>query len=191
MTTEKANPLETSVATVQRGAGHMEQCHAEGRYHVQCHNAAGDLVWEDDIDNLVTTVGKNDALDKYLAGSGYTAAWYMGLISSTSYTAVAAGDTMASHGGWLEAGDANDPPYSQSTRPAPAFAAAASGSKTTSSAVAFSITTPGGTVKGCFLTSVSAKDGTTGILYSAGLFSGGDKLVGDGDTLSVSYTASL
>ncbi len=32
---------------------------------------------------------------------------------------------------------------------------------------------------------------TAGALYSAGLFTGGDKGVGNGDTLSVSYTASL
>ncbi len=190
MTTEKANPSDQTGATVQRGAGHIEGCDAQGVYTAQCHNAAGELIWEDTFSNLVTTVGKNDALDKYLAGSAYTAAWYMGLISSTSYSAVAAADTMSSHAGWLESGVANNPTYSQGTRPAPAFSTASAGSKSTSSAVAFSITNTG-TVKGCFLTSVSTKDGTTGILYSAGLFSGGDKAVGNGDTLSVTYTASL
>ncbi len=146
--------------------------------------------WSEPIQNLVTTVGKNFALDTVFAGSTYTAVWYMGLISSTSYSAVAAADTMASHAGWLEAGVANAPTYSQGTRPAPAFSSASAGSKATSSAVAFSITSTG-TVKGCFLNSVSTKDGTTGTLYSAGLFSGGDKVVGNGDTLSVTYTASL
>lgn len=140
--------------------------------------------------NLVTTVGGNAMLDSYLAGSGYTAALYLGLIALTSYTGVAAGDTMASHAGWLEAGGANAPAYSQGTRPATAWSAAAARTKALSSALTFSITSPG-TVKGCFITTVATKDGTTGTLFSAGLFTGGDKALSNGDTLSVSYSASV
>lgn len=183
---EKSNANEQAGATIHAGAGINEQAHASGRYVIECRDKDGNIKWVDFIDNLVTTGGKNDALDKYLAGSAYTAAWYVGLISATTYTTgPAAGDTAASHGGWAE-----DQNYSQATRPAASWAAASGGSKALSAAAAFSIngTT---TIKGCFLIGNSTKGGTAGILYSAGLFSGGDKAVANTDTLNVSYTASL
>lgn len=145
--------------------------------------------WVQPIDNLVTTVGKNFALDSYLAGSAYTAAWFMGLISLVSYSAVAVGDTQASHAGWLEAGATNAPTFSGARKTA-AWAAASAGSKALSAGLVFTFT-GAGTVKGCFLTTGSAVDGTTGTLYSAGLFSGGDQPVVSTNTLTVTYTASL
>ena len=146
-----------------------------------------EIKWTEAFDNLVTTAGKNDMLDKYLAGSSYTAAWYIGLIGSTSYTTGAAvTDTMASHGGWAE-----DVEYSQAARPTTAWSAAAAGSKALSAACVFSINGDGTTIKGCFLNSVATKSGTTGTLFSAGLFTGGDKVLANGDTLNVSYTATL
>ena len=157
-------------------------------FDVVCYDAAGNVKWRDVSYNLVTTVGKNDLLDKYLAGSAYTAAWFCGLISSVSYTAIAAADTMASHAGWTEAGATNAPNYT-GNRPALAFAAASGGSKATSSASSFTFS-QAGTIKGMFGTSVTTKDGTTGILYNAVLFSGGDRTVAINDVVNVSVTYS-
>ena len=143
--------------------------------------------WVEAFPTLVATGGKNDLLDKYLSGSSYTAAFYLGLVNgpggSNTY---AAGDTMASHAGWTE-----NVAYSQSTRVAPSFSSASAGSKTTSAAAVFSINTNGQTIAGSFLTTVSTKSGTTGVLLSVGNFTGGDKAVNNGDTLNVSYTLSV
>ena len=168
------------------GGAHSESAKATGKYMLECRDSSGNLKWAEQIDNLVTAAGKNDALDKYLAGSGYTAAWYLGLIGATGYTTgPAVGDTAASHAGWAE--DAN---YSQASRPTAAWSVATAGSKALSSAAAFTMNA-NTTIKGCFLISNATKSGTTGILYSAGVFSGGDKVLQVADSLSVSYSASL
>lgn len=154
----------------------------------------GEIIWKDDFSNTVMTVGKNLALDTFLAGSAYTVTGpYLGLISSTSYSAISAADTMASHAGWLEAGNANAPTYTGNRKTA-AWSAASAGAKALSSALSFAITSTG-TVKGAFMVYGSAAtnsvDGTVGTLLSAGLFSGGDRAVINGDTLNVSYSLAL
>lgn len=167
---------------------------ARGTYHIECIGADGQVKWRDIAKNTVMTAGKNLALDTILAGSAYTVTGpYMGLISSSSYSAISAADTMSSHAGWLEAGNANAPTYSGSRKTA-AFSSASSGSKALSSALSYSITGTG-TIKGCFIVfgpSASATvDNTSGTLLSAGLFSGGDRAVINGDTVNVSYSLAL
>lgn len=183
---DRTTPIDAVGVSSVRNKGMLDSVEAHGKYVVECLGADGKVKWIDTIYNLITTVGKNDLLDKHLAGSGYTAAWYMGLISSTSYTTgPAAADTSASHGGWTE-----DQTYSNGARPTCVFSAASGGSKALSSALSFNINGTA-TIKGAFISSLSTKGGTTGILFSAGLFSGGDKAVASGDTLNVSYTATL
>ncbi len=168
--------------------------HIKGVYVATCYGADGRIKWYDIIWNTVVTVGKNKMLDNYLAGSGFTQTGpFMGLISSDSYSAIAAADTMASHAGWREAGVTNTPHYS-GNRKTCVWSSAATGAKALSAALSFSITGTG-TIKGCFITldasAVNTVDDTNGTLFSAGLFSGGDRAVINGDTVAVSYSVSL
>lgn len=183
MQTEKIDPASVAGATLITRPAVEETVEMRGRYDVECIGPDGVVKWRDTIENLVVTVGKNDLLDKYFAGSAYTAAFFMALVDNTSFSAYNAADTMASHAGWLES-----VAYSNSTRPAVTWASASAGSKA-STATDFNINATA-TIRGVFITTISTKSGTTGILYSGGDFTGGNKPVANLDTLRVTYTAS-
>ena len=161
---------------------------ARGYFTVECIGPDGEVKWTDEIFNLVTTVGKNDILDKYLAGSAYTQTIVMGLKGTGS---AVVGDTQASHAGWNEVGLANAPTYT-GNRKTPSFSAASAGVKATSAAVSFAITSTG-TVAGCFINNGGSAtvDNTTGVLFSAGDFTGGSRSVINGDTLNVTYSLAV
>jgi hypothetical protein len=158
-----------------------------GFFTVWCVGPDGKEKWRDTITNLVTTVGKNDFLDKYLLGSGYTQTFRMGLKGVG--TAVA-GDTQASHASWLEVGLANAPTYTGSRKSVTMGSAAAGVS--TSPTQAFAITSAG-TIAGCFTNNGGSAtiDNTTGVLFSAGDFTGGNKVVASLDTVNVVYSLSV
>jgi hypothetical protein len=166
----------------------IEKIHGGGVFTVQCHDKDGNLKWEIAQPNLVVNQGLQDMNDKYFSGSGYTAAWYLGLISGTNPT-IAATDTLASHAGWTEV-----PVTSGYTgnRKAVTFGSATSADPsviTNPSAAQFAML---GTyvVSGAFLCSVAS--GTSGILFSASEFEApGDRSVVSGDTLNVTYTFEL
>ena len=168
-----------------------------GRWEVACLGPDGVEKWRDVVENVVCTEGKNVMLDAALAGSSYTVTGpFVGLVSSVSYTAVAAGDVgtqINGTNGWKEAGGGNAPTYS-GNRPTAAWSAASAGAKAFSGASVFNITGTG-TVKGMFLVygtgATHTIDDAHGSLWSAGLFSQGDKVVGNGDTLNASYSTSL
>ena len=194
MSIERADAIDAINVTITRSGGMSEAAEASGVYHVECFDADGKLKWCDSIKNLVVTVGKNLALDAFLAGANYTVVGpFMGLISSVGFSAIAATDTMASHPGWTEAGGVNAPTYTAPRKTA-AWNAAAGGNKGFSAPLQFSIT-GNGTIKGAFLCmgagAVNTIDNANGTLWSAGLFTAGDRSVAGGDTINISYMASL
>jgi len=172
-------------ATMLRNTGVDEGLGLSGYYDVKCVGADGQIKWEDTIKNLVVTVGRNDLLDKYFAGASYTAAWYMGLVDNSSFSAYAAGDTLASHAGWLEFLN-----YSGANRATVGWNAASAGSKATT-VTTFNIN-GSGTVLGSLMCATqpknTASNGGAGILFSAGSFTGGSRAVVSGDSLLVTYT---
>lgn len=191
---ERAQARDQVDASVERGGGVWENAKAHGRYEVECVGADGRVKWRDIADNVVTTVGKNLALDIFLAGSGYTVVGpYIGLISASSFTRVDLSDTMVLHPGWIEAGLANLPTYGGG-RKVPPWVAASAGMKGLSSIVPFAMTNDG-IIAGIFMCfgpgAVVTVDDTNGTLWSAGTFAGGNKPVVNGDTLKVNYSVSL
>lgn len=184
MFSENTKPIDAASASLVANTGAQEGVQTHGFYTVECLDANGNVKWSETIKNLVVTVGKNEMLNQTFTGSGYTAFWYLGLVDGASAPTYAAGNTMASHGGWTEFTG-----YSNATRPAPTFNGAAAGAISTT-ATSFNINATG-TVAGAFLTTNNTVGGTTGILFSAGNFTGGSRTVASGDTLNVTYTLTL
>ena len=190
MTTEKLKATDTVSSGLTCNTKTGEDAKATGLFEIKCHDKDGNLKWEAQSKNLVVNVGL-----AYMAGTALTSVaqittWYIGLYGAASSNTPAAADTMSSHAGWTEV-----VAYSNATRVAATFVTATTANPSvatnTASPAVFNIngTT---TVGGAFLTSGSAKSGTTGTLFSAADFgSPGDRSVVNSDTLSVTYTFSL
>ena len=189
-TIDKAKSTDNVSAGLVAGTRSTENALALGQFNFECIGADGKVKWTDSVPNLVVNAGL-----AYMAGSALTSvtaitAWYVGLYGAGASNTPAAGDTMASHAGWTE-----NVGYSNATRVAAVFVTATTANPsvatTSASPASFSINATS-TVGGAFLTSGSAKSGTTGTLFSASDFSSpGDRSVTSGDTLNVTYTMSL
>ena len=190
MTTEKLKVTDHISSGLIAGTQSGEQAQATGVYYVECHDKDGKLKWSAETKNLVVNEGL-----QYMAGTALTSVaqittWYIGLYGAGASNTPAAGDTMASHAGWTEV-----VPYSNATRVAATFATATTANPSVvtnaASPATFNINATS-TVGGAFLTSGSAKSGTTGTLFSAADFAApGDRSVVSGDIISVTYTFSL
>ena len=170
--------LAASACSAVQSAGIQLKNH----YTFECRDAEGNLKWTEEFTNIVPDAGVNDVLDKYLKGSAYTAAWYVGLCAASPTTA--ASDTMASHAGWTEVTGYTG------ARPALVLGSVSAKSVNNSASKAvFNCTANGTQVGGAFITSDSTKGGTTGVLFSEAAFTGGlTKSLDSGDTLSVTVT---
>jgi hypothetical protein len=187
------NKPETSVAQDVVSAGLIanktatEQVGAGGVYTVECVAPDGTVKWTDSFPNLVMNEGVQYMNTQTFKGAAYTAAWYLGLVTGPgSGTTFAAGDTLAIHAGWTESAA-----YA-GARKAVTFGTATTANPSVisnSASPASFVMNATVTIAGAFLANVDS--GTSGVLFSAGDFTGGDKFVDSGDTLNVTYTFSL
>lgn len=184
---ENIQVKDTVTAGLITNPNSTETLGAGGMYVVECVGADGKVKWSDTFHNLVMNEGVQDMNTQYFTGSAYTAAMFLGLVTGPgSGTTFAAGDTLALHTGWTEttvyAGSRKEVVFGAAT--------AANPSVISNSAAPASFAMSGtATVAGAFLCTVAS--GTTGVLFSAGDFTAGDKSVASGDTLNVTYTFSL
>jgi hypothetical protein len=199
---DKLNPQSSPSATVIRGGAAVETLHAAGRFDVVCHGPDGQEKWRDVIYNTVMTEGMNALLVGGFKASTFTQTGYVGIIESTGYSSYNAANTAANitaAGGGSPTNGWNEATSSMyAARNSITWGSASGGSLAFASASQFSITASA-TIKGAFVlikdtggtAPTSTVGNTNGALWSAGNFSGGDKTVGNGDTLSVSYTTTL
>lgn len=158
---------------------------AVGNAVVEAYDANGNLVWTAHAPNGVCNAALNDALNVYLRNGTPKAAWYMGLVDNSGFTAFAAADTISSHAGWTEATG-----YSSSTRPQWSPGAASSQAVVNGTTVDFAMT-GSAVIRGLMVASDSTKGGSSGLLYSTAQFAEGNQTVASGYTLKVTYTVTF
>lgn len=190
----KARSTDKVNATVERFSGFNEGAAGGGVFIFEAYDKDGNLKWRDEAKNLTTNVGRQDMNTQYFTGSGYTAAWYIGLVNNTPTPTYAVTDTMASHAGWVETTS-----YSGTDRATADFGTATSAdpsviANTVASGGTVAVFNITGTVTidGAFLTETEDNSTNTGILFSVAAFEApGDRSVVNGDTLNVTYQFSL
>lgn len=150
-------------------------------YTFECFDKHGNLRWREECHNITVNTGLDDILDKYFKGSSYTASFFVGLTDGTP--TVAAGDTMASHAGWVEV-----TAYDEAVRQTLTPGSVSSQSVDNSASKAVFTISGSTTIGGGFVTTDNTKGGSSGTLVNAVAFTGGDRSLVDDDTLSVTVT---
>jgi hypothetical protein len=190
MSNDKAKSSDLVGGNVTKKSGAGNKLRAGGIFTVECRDKDGNVKWVEKSKNLVVNVGLADMNTNYFTGSGYTAAWYVGIYGPASTNDPSSADTMASHAGWTEVTD-----YTNATRPAAVFGAATTADPSVianSASPAQFLINASANVGGAFLTTGDLPGGTSGVLFSASDFQApGDRVVQNGDTLNVTYTFSL
>ena len=149
-----------------------------GTFTIKCFDKDGSFKWEDTAHNLVMNVGLQHIMDVTFSNATGSDTWFVGLIGDT--TTVAAGDTLASHGGWTEFTS-----YTEGARQEWVEVRSAQTMTNSASTADFTINADSSVIGGAFLADTTT--GTSGILMCGAAFSGGDKNADSQDTIQVTY----
>lgn len=144
-------------------------------------------LWEEVATNAWTDEGLQYLADRCFKGIIPSLLTYnMGIIDTGAV--LASGDTMGSHVGWTE-----NVTYDEATRVTwgqgdPSVTANV---VTILGGVFFNMNINSQVLAGAFISSDNTKGGTSGTLFTTGLFDQGDKILDAGVVLSVTYTVTI
>lgn len=147
------------------------------RYEVEVVRA-GVVIDREAVENIIPAEGLNDFLNVYFAGGTQHAQWYVGIFEG-NYTPLAT-DTAAN----FPTRATESTAYNEAARPLWANDAVTNGNIVNSTTRATFTLSAAKTIYGAFLTPVSTKNATTGILVSAAKFAN-PKVLDVGDQLNV------
>lgn len=157
---------------------------AIGRFKFTVLDKSGLIIAEREAFNLITTEGADHIWDNTFGNVTTIDPWYIGLIRTVPTPALVIGDTLASHGSWIELIPGTD--YTGNRQPW-VESASASRIKTSSANAVFPILQTW-TIYGAFLTDQAT--GTAGILMSEAAFAVALPVV-NGNTVNVVYSIEL
>jgi hypothetical protein len=140
------------------------------------------IVWREKFANGIVNTALNDILAVYLGGGAQKINWYLGLIDHAGFTSLAPTDTMSVHPGWLQLTAYNEP-----ARPQWHPSAVVNQVITNASVINFTINAVC-SIKGAFIVSDPTKGGSSGQLWSSGVFPTPQQMNNPPQTLSLSYS---
>lgn len=173
----------------------------QGTWDVQCHDKDGNLLWTDKVENAVYDEGEFAILDIAFRAGTAPANWYFGLLRNSLAAAPAETATLAAGAGNIavptnEAINATEAGYARilverSNTGWPTLALSGGDYQLTSKSVVWTASgnwpTP---IRWLFVTTIATSQDTTGKLISLAQLSA-DRTLGNGDTLTVTYSLKL
>lgn len=153
-------------------------------YDLECWRR-GDLVWHENVHNLVCIGGLNTLLYATFSNGGQWSQWWMGLINNAGFSSLQWNDVMSSHPGWAETTG-----YNEATRPPFWPSPVANAYLDNNGARAqFTINTAHA-IRGAFLVNEQTKGGTANTLYGEAAFAA-PRNVAVGDVVLVKLACQI